>query len=110
MKSSRSNVGGNATVLACEEALFFKGGLKLTTKEDGDVPYIEDKGGKRCKVTETVALAAEQHKSMITALCRVSGRPDTIEVLRDSGCPTMIIREDPRVFTGHDKRLCDDGQ
>ena len=40
---------------------------------------------------------------MITALGRVSGRPDTIEVLRDSGCSTMVIREDlcdPRYFTG----------
>ena len=33
----------------------------------------------------------------------MSGRPDTIEVLRDSGCSTMVIREDlcdPRDFTG----------
>ena len=40
---------------------------------------------------------------MITALGRVSGRPDTIEVLRDSGCSTILIREDlcdPRDFTG----------
>ena len=32
MQSSKSKVGGNATVLACEEALLFKGGLKLTAK------------------------------------------------------------------------------
>ena len=32
LQSSKSKVGGNATVLACEEALLFKGGLKLTTK------------------------------------------------------------------------------
>ena len=33
----------------------------------------------------------------------MSDRPDTIEVLRDSGCSTMVIREDlcdPRDFTG----------
>ena len=35
----KSKVGGNATVLACKEALLFKGGLKLTTKQDGDVRY-----------------------------------------------------------------------
>ena len=52
---------------------------------------------------EIVALASEQNKGMVTALGRVSGRPDTIEVLRDSGCSTMVIREhlcDPRDFTG----------
>ena len=52
---------------------------------------------------EIVALASEQNKGMITVLGRVSGRPDTIEVLRDSGCSTMVIREDlfdPRYFTG----------
>ena len=42
VQSSRSKVGGNATTLACEEALLFKGGLKLTTKQDGDLRYIED--------------------------------------------------------------------
>ena len=33
----------------------------------------------------------------------MSGSPDTIEVLRDSGCSTMVIGEDlcdPRDFTG----------
>ena len=103
MQSSKSKVGGNATVLACEEALLFKGGLKLTTKQDGDLRYVEDKGGKKYQVKEIVALASEQNKGMITALGRVSGRPDTIEVLRDSGCSTMVIREDlcdPRNFTG----------
>ena len=49
MQSSNSKVGGNATVLACEEALLFKGGLKLTTKQDGDLRYFEDKGGKNTK-------------------------------------------------------------
>ena len=52
---------------------------------------------------EIVALASEHNKGMITALGRVSGRPDTIEVLRDSGCSTMVIREDlcdPRDFMG----------
>ena len=43
---------------------------------------------------EIVALASEQNKGMITALGRVCGRPNTIEVLRDSGCSTMVIRED----------------
>ena len=50
--------------------------------------------GKKYQVKEIVALASEQNKGMITALGRVSGRPDTIEVLRDSGCSTMVIRED----------------
>ncbi len=38
----------------------------------------------------------------------MSGRPDTIEVLRDSGCSTMVIRKDlcdPRDFTG-ETRSC----
>ena len=73
------------------------------TKQDGDLRYFEDKGGKKYQVKEIVALASEQNKGMITALGRVSGRPDTIEVLRDSGCSTMVIREDlcdPRDFTG----------
>ena len=108
MQSSKNKIGGNATVLACEEALFFKGGLKLTPKQDGDLRY---KGGKKYQVTEIVALVTEENKGMITALGRVSGRADTIEVLRDSGCSTMVIREDlcdPRDFI--DKRLCDDGR
>ena len=46
MPSSKGKVGGNARVLACEEALLFKGGLKLTTKQDGDLRYFEDKAGK----------------------------------------------------------------
>ena len=49
MQSGKSKVGGNATVLACEETLLFKGGLKLTPKQDGNVRYIEDKGGKNTK-------------------------------------------------------------
>ena len=103
MPSGKSKVGGNATVLACEEALFFKGGLKLTPTQKGNLRYIEDKGGKKYQVTEIVALATEEIKGMVTALRRVSGRADTIEVLRDSGCSTMVIREDlcdPRDFTG----------
>ena len=54
-------------------------------------------------MTEIVALATEENKGMVTELGRVSGRADTIEVLRDSGCSTMVIREDlcdPRDFTG----------
>ena len=54
-------------------------------------------------MNEIVALASEQNKGMITALGRVSGRPDTIDVLRDSGCSTMVIIEDlyvHRYFTG----------
>ena len=81
-------------MLACEEALLFKGGLKLTTKQDGDLRYFEDKGEQKYQVKEIVALASEQNKDMITALGRVIGRPDTIEVLCDSGCSTMVIRED----------------
>ena len=103
MQSRKSKVGGNATVLACEEALLFKGGLKLTTTQDGDLRYFEDKGGQKYQVKEIVALASEQNKGIITALGRVSGSPDTIEVLRDSGCSTMVIREDlcdPIYFTG----------
>ena len=48
------------TVLACEETLLFKGGLKLTPKQDGNVRYIEDKGGKKYQVAEIVALATEK--------------------------------------------------
>ena len=65
-------------MLACEEALLFKGGLKLTTKQDGDLRYFEDKGGQKYQVKEIVAFASEQNKGMVTALGRVSGRPDTI--------------------------------
>ena len=81
-------------MITCEEALLFKGGLKLTTKQYGDLRYFEDKGGKKYQMKEIVALASEQNKDMITALGRV---------LRDSGCSTMVIREDlcdPRYFTG----------
>ena len=52
---------------------------------------------------EIVALDTEQHKGMLNALGRVSCRPDTNEVLHDSGCSTMVITEDlcdPRDFTG----------
>ena len=45
-------------------------------------------------MTEIVALATEENKGMVTTLGRVSGRADIIEVLRDSGCSTMVIRED----------------
>ena len=71
--------------------------------QSGNLRYIEDKGGTKYQVTEIVALATEENKGMVTALGRVSGRADTIEVLRDSGCSTMVIREDlcdPRDFTG----------
>ena len=84
------------TALACEEALSFKGGLKLTARKIGYVRNIEDKGGKIYYQVKDIllALAAEHHKCMITALGRVSGRSDTIGILRDSGCSTMVIRED----------------
>ena len=49
MQSGKSKVGGNATVLACEEALLFNGGLKLTPKQDGNLRYIQDKGEKNTK-------------------------------------------------------------
>ena len=55
-------------MLACEEALLFKGGLTLTTKQYGDVRYIEDKGGKRYQMKEIVDISTEQHTGMITAL------------------------------------------
>ena len=68
MQSGKGKVGGNATVIGCEEALFFKGGLKLTPKQEGNLRYIEDKGGKKYQVTEIVALATEENKGMVTAL------------------------------------------
>ncbi len=85
-----------------------KGGLKLTPKQNGYLRYIEDKGGKKYQVTELVALATEENKGMVTALGRVSGTAYTIDVLRDSGCSIMVIREDlcdPRDFTG-ETRCC----
>ena len=62
MQSSKSKVGGNATVLACEEALLFKGGLILTTKQDGDLRYFEEKGETKYQVKEIVALPSEQKR------------------------------------------------
>ena len=41
---------------------------------------------------EIVALATEENNGMVTAFGRVRGRADTIEVLRGSGCSTMVIR------------------
>ena len=96
----------SAAMRQCSHAkklCFFKGGLKLTPKQEGNLRYIEDKGGKKYQVTEIVALATDDNKGMVTALGRVSGRADTIEVLRDSGCSTIVIREDiydHRDFTG----------
>ena len=58
----------------------------------GDVRYIAEEGGKKYQVKGSVALATEQNKGMVTALGRVSGRPDTVEVLRDNCCSTMVIR------------------
>ena len=49
------------------------------------------------------ALASDQHKGMVVAVGQVRGRPDLVEVLRDSGCSTMVIRKDlcdPGDFTG----------
>ena len=48
-------VGGNAKVLACEETLLFKAGLKLMPNQDGYVRYVEDRGGQRYQVKEMVA-------------------------------------------------------
>ena len=36
-------------MLACEETPLFKGRLKLTPKQDGNLRYIEDEGGKNTK-------------------------------------------------------------
>ena len=109
VKVSPIKVGGNATALACEEALSFKGCLTLTARKVGYVRNIEGKGGKIYQVKDILlALAAEHHKCMITALGRVSGRPDTIGILRDSGCSTMVIRQDQcdlRYFTD-ETRCC----
>ena len=76
--------------------------MKLTTKQYGLLNF-EDKGVKKYQVKEIVALASGQNKGVITALGRVGGRPDTIEVLRVSGCSTMVIRKDlcdQKYFTG----------
>ena len=45
----------------------------------------------------------DQHKGMVDAVGQVRGRPDLVEVLRYSGCSTMVIRKDlcdPGDFTG----------
>ena len=68
IQSSKSKVGGNGTVLAYEEALLFKGELKLTSKQDGDLRYFEDKGGKKYQVKEIVALASEQNNSELRTI------------------------------------------
>ena len=96
MQSSRPNSkdGCNATALKCDGALVFKECLPLTIKQVGGVRYIEDKDGKRYQVKEIITWASEQHNVMIIALGRVSGRLGTIEMLRDSGCSTIVIRGD----------------
>ena len=102
MQSSKSKVGGNATVLACEEAVIQRR-FEINDKARWRFTILRRQGWKKYQVKEIVALASKQNKGMITALGRVSGRPQTIEVLRDSGCSTMVIREDlcdPRYFTG----------
>ena len=58
------------------------------------------------------ALASDQHKGMVVAVGQVSGRLDVVEVLRYSGCSTMVIRKDlcyPDDLT-EEIRLCDDGR
>ena len=91
----KNRVGHNETT--------FKGGIKLTTKQVGNVRYVEDKNGKRFQLKEMAALASDQRKGMVVAVGQVSGRPDLVEVLRDTGCSTMVIRKDlcdPDDFTG----------
>ena len=44
-------------------------------------------------MTEIVALATEENKGMVTALGRVSGRADTIEVLRDSVIEVPVVKK-----------------
>ena len=58
----KNRVGPNETTLACEDALLFKGGIKLTTKQVGDVRYVEDKNGNRFQLKEMAALAPDQRK------------------------------------------------
>ena len=91
----KNRVGHNETT--------FKGGIKLTTKQVGNVRYVEDKNGKRFQLKEMAALASDQRKGIVVVVGQVSGRPDLVEVLRDSGCSTMVIRKDlcdPDDFTG----------
>ena len=80
-----------------------QGRFEINDKARWRFTILRRQGWTKFQVKEIVALASEQNKGMITALGRVSGRPDKIEVLRDSGCSTMVIREDlcdPRYFTG----------
>ena len=74
--------------------MVFNGGLKLTTRQVGGVRYIEDKDGKRFQLREMAALAADKQKHMIVTQRVVSGRTELVDVLRDSGCSTMVIRKD----------------
>ena len=91
---NKNRVGSNETTLVYEDALFFKGGIKLTTEQVGDDRYVEDKNGKRFQLQEMAALASDQRKGMVVAVRQVSGRPDLDEILRDSGCSTIVIRKD----------------
>ena len=59
ISGSKNRVGTNETTLACEDALLFKGGIQLTTKQVGDVRYVEDKNGKIFQLQEVVALAPD---------------------------------------------------
>ena len=80
-----------------------QGRVEINDKARWRFTILQRQGWKKDQVKEIVALASEQNKGMVTALGRVRGRPDTIEVLRDSGCSTMVIREDlcdPTDFTG----------
>ena len=55
------------------------------------------------QLQEMAALACDQRKSMVVTIGQVSGRPNLVELLRDSGCSTMVIRKDlcdPGDFTG----------
>ena len=53
-------------MLACGEALLFKGCLKLTTCQDGHCKILRRQGWEKYQVNESVALTSEQNKGMIT--------------------------------------------
>ena len=90
----RNKSASGERTLACRDTLVFNGGLKLTTRQAGGVRYIEDNDGKRFQLREMTALAADKPKHMIVTQGVVSGRTELVDVLRDSGCSTMVIRKD----------------
>ena len=55
---------------------------------------VVQRNSKTFQLQEMAALASDQHKGMVVAVGQVSGRQVLVEVLRDSGCSTMVIRKD----------------